>query len=82
MLTANGVALAEGLDVFILRTTPIGVTRFQSGRRSYGKKELSLDSCLGLESSDGVIVSAEDLPERRKGAVPLFLTTTWHLPCS
>jgi hypothetical protein len=70
---ANGVALAEGLDVFILSTTTtIGVTRLQSGRRSFGKKELSFDKCLGLESSHGVIVSAEDLPERRKGAVPPF----------
>jgi hypothetical protein len=52
--------------------TTIGVTRLQSGRRSFGKKELSLDRCLGLEISHGVIVSAEDLPERRKRAVPLF----------
>lgn len=72
VLTANGVALAEGLDVFILSTTTIGVTRLQSRRRSVGKKELSLDRCLGLEPSHGVIVSAEDLPERRKRAVPLF----------
>jgi hypothetical protein len=72
VLTANGVALAEGLDVFTLRTTTIGVTRLQSGRRSFGKKELSLDRCLGLETSHGVIASAEDLPEGRKRAVPLF----------
>jgi hypothetical protein len=66
-----GVALAEGLDVFILSTTTIGVTRLQSGR-SFGKKELSLARCHGLEPSHGVIVSAKDFPERRKRAVPLF----------
>ena len=73
MLTVNGVALAEGPDVFILRTTTtIGVTRLQSRRRSFGKKELSLDICLELEPSHAVIVSAVEPPERRKRAVPLF----------
>jgi len=82
VLTANGVALDEGLDVFILRTTTIGVTKLQSGRRSFGKKKLLLDRCLGLEPSHGVIVSAEDLPERRKRAVSLFnynMTTALQL---
>jgi hypothetical protein len=72
VLTVNCVALAKGLDVFILKTTAAGVTKLQSGRRSFMKKELSLDRRLGLEPSHGVIVSAEDLPERWKRAVPFF----------
>jgi len=50
--------------VFILRTTTAGVTRLQSGRRSFRMKEFSLDRRLGIEPSHGVIVSAEDLAER------------------